>query len=155
MTSWEEFSESYHYTGQHRPLATKQGVNEQTRLGRRCVRQNNEIFHLKDGEIDVKWLDFLRQSTGSVLTMSGQKPGSRFTDYFVVCGLDVEAGLEPDQLSGKDDLITRAIWYVKATEWDILFILPDAYPFPEIHSFFSKFLSSSKLSAWHSSLLQT
>ena len=33
--------------------------------------------------------------------MSGQKPGSRFTDYFVVCGLDVEAGLEPDQLSGK------------------------------------------------------
>ena len=34
--------------------------------------------------------------------MSGQKPGSRFTDYFVVCGLDVEAGLEPDQLSGKE-----------------------------------------------------
>ena len=32
--------------------------------------------------------------------MSGQKPGSRFTDYFVICGLDVEGGLEPDQLSG-------------------------------------------------------
>lgn len=25
---------------------------------------------------------------------------SRFADYFVVCGLDVKSGLEPDQLSG-------------------------------------------------------
>uniref|UniRef100_A0A3B3X4S2 Uncharacterized protein n=1 Tax=Poecilia mexicana TaxID=48701 RepID=A0A3B3X4S2_9TELE len=26
---------------------------------------------------------------------------SRFADYFVICGLDTESGLEPDELSGK------------------------------------------------------
>lgn len=26
---------------------------------------------------------------------------TRFADYFVVCGLDTDTGLEPDQLSGK------------------------------------------------------
>lgn len=25
----------------------------------------------------------------------------RFADYFVICGLDTESGLEPDELSGK------------------------------------------------------
>ena len=33
--------------------------------------------------------------------MSGQGPSYRFADYFVICGLDVASGLEPDTLSGK------------------------------------------------------
>ena len=32
--------------------------------------------------------------------MSIQKSDQRFVDYFVVSGLDVTSGLEPDQLSG-------------------------------------------------------
>lgn len=32
--------------------------------------------------------------------MSGQGPSYRFADYFVICGLDVASGLEPDTLSG-------------------------------------------------------
>lgn len=31
----------------------------------------------------------------------------RFADYFVVCGLDTESGLEPDELSGKNRARTR------------------------------------------------
>ena len=46
--------------------------------------------------------------------MSGQKPGSRFTDYFVICGLDVEAGLEPDQLSGTPQPLYNTIVWVQA-----------------------------------------
>lgn len=26
----------------------------------------------------------------------------RFADYFVICGLDTESGLEPDELSGEE-----------------------------------------------------
>lgn len=33
---------------------------------------------------------------------TGFSSGScRFADYFVICGLDTESGLEPDELSGK------------------------------------------------------
>ncbi|XP_052822652.1 DENN domain-containing protein 5B isoform X4 [Octopus bimaculoides] len=32
--------------------------------------------------------------------MTGQGPSYRFADYFVICGLDVDSGLEPDTLSG-------------------------------------------------------
>ncbi|GAB1599712.1 domain-containing 5B isoform X4 [Argonauta hians] len=32
--------------------------------------------------------------------MTGQGPSYRFADYFVICGLDVASGLEPDTLSG-------------------------------------------------------
>ncbi|XP_046341976.1 DENN domain-containing protein 5B-like isoform X2 [Haliotis rufescens] len=32
--------------------------------------------------------------------MSSQPPPCRFSDYFVICGLDVSSGLEPDRLSG-------------------------------------------------------
>lgn len=31
----------------------------------------------------------------------GGSAPSRFADYFVICGLDTETGLEPDELSGK------------------------------------------------------
>lgn len=31
---------------------------------------------------------------------SPSAPG-RFADYFVICGLDTETGLEPDELSGE------------------------------------------------------
>ena len=33
-------------------------------------------------------------------TMSVQPVTNRFADYFVISGLDVKSGLEPDQLSG-------------------------------------------------------
>lgn len=33
--------------------------------------------------------------------MSSPKTDQRFADYFVITGLDVTSGLEPDQLSGK------------------------------------------------------
>lgn len=41
----------------------------------------------------------------------------RFADYFVVCGLDTESGLEPDELSGKtrsavyDSDFDRFMWF--------------------------------------------
>lgn len=31
----------------------------------------------------------------------GGSAPSRFADYFVICGLDTETGLEPDELSGE------------------------------------------------------
>lgn len=39
-------------------------------------------------------------SSGGVVGGGGSAP-SRFADYFVICGLDTETGLEPDELSGE------------------------------------------------------
>ena len=33
--------------------------------------------------------------------MTSTTPANRFADYFVICGLDVASGLEPDRLSGE------------------------------------------------------
>lgn len=39
-------------------------------------------------------------SDGGGGSSSSSAPG-RFADYFVICGLDTETGLEPDELSGE------------------------------------------------------
>lgn len=37
--------------------------------------------------------------------MSSSGSNQRFADYFVICGLDTVTGLEPDQLSGKINIL--------------------------------------------------
>uniref|UniRef100_A0A8C7YIT1 Uncharacterized protein n=1 Tax=Oryzias sinensis TaxID=183150 RepID=A0A8C7YIT1_9TELE len=34
------------------------------------------------------------------MTTGFSSGSSRFADYFVICGLDTDSGLEPDELSG-------------------------------------------------------
>ncbi|XP_048401713.1 DENN domain-containing protein 5A isoform X2 [Stegostoma tigrinum] len=36
------------------------------------------------------------------MTANNTTTGCRFADYFVICGLDIETGLEPDELSGEN-----------------------------------------------------
>ncbi|XP_072448386.1 DENN domain-containing protein 5A isoform X2 [Chiloscyllium punctatum] len=40
--------------------------------------------------------------TANNTTTTSTSSGCRFADYFVLCGLDVETGLEPDELSGEN-----------------------------------------------------
>lgn len=35
--------------------------------------------------------------------------GCRFADYFVICGLDIDSGLEPDRLCGKFIFYSKGI----------------------------------------------
>uniref|UniRef100_A0A3B5LZU5 Uncharacterized protein n=1 Tax=Xiphophorus couchianus TaxID=32473 RepID=A0A3B5LZU5_9TELE len=52
---------------------------------------------------------------------------SRFADYFVICGLDTESGLEPDELSGKpisrwDKILSDVPYTIPASTRDSLYL---------------------------------
>lgn len=36
---------------------------------------------------------------------------NRFADYFVICGLDLNEGLEPDRFAGKMNVCCNQIWF--------------------------------------------
>lgn len=60
--------------------------------------------HTETGTSSIK-----NNQTQSQTQQSQQTTTNRFADYFVICGLDLDTGLEPDRIAGTYSIYTHAI----------------------------------------------